>query len=167
MRAAVAALQAEKAQLTKQLSNRVDELMDISDDLGAAKKATAEREAALQKVQRSTARCFRDSLLEGVLCRVCRRRSCSSYHARGKSYSTTTIPAGLENFLEPSRAALPFGGREEGGCHHPVYMCMQDLRAAEESLRLALREHEETAGSSRDQAFSLQVIAHPRVCRLR
>ncbi len=34
---------------------------------------------------------------------------------------------------------------------------MQDLRAAEESLRLAMREHEETAGSSRDQAFSLQV----------
>ena len=35
--------------------------------------------------------------------------------------------------------------------------CLQDLRAAEESLRLALREHEETAGSSRDQTFSLQV----------
>ena len=35
--------------------------------------------------------------------------------------------------------------------------CLQDLRVAEESLRLALRKHEETAGSSRDQAFSLQV----------
>ncbi len=51
LREAVAALQAEKADLAAQLSDRVDELMELTDQLEAEKTAAEQREADLQKVQ--------------------------------------------------------------------------------------------------------------------
>ena len=50
LRSAVAALEAEKADLTTQLDHRIDELMELADQLEAEKTAAEQREADLQKV---------------------------------------------------------------------------------------------------------------------
>ena len=51
LRAAVAALQADKAELTAQLGDRVDELMEITERLEAEKAAAEQREADLREVR--------------------------------------------------------------------------------------------------------------------
>ena len=50
LRSAVAALEAEKADLTTQLDHRIGELMELADQLEAEKTAAEQREADLQKV---------------------------------------------------------------------------------------------------------------------
>ena len=57
LRADLAALQAEKADLTTQLGHRVDELMEVTDQLEAEKTAAEQREADLRKVRRGADCC--------------------------------------------------------------------------------------------------------------
>jgi len=59
LRSAVVALQEEKAALSTQLGDRVDELMEVTEQLEAEKAAAELREAELQKV--------RGGVVDGIL----------------------------------------------------------------------------------------------------
>ena len=151
LRAAVGALQGEKAELTAQLGDSVAELKRLSEELEAGSAKAGQRESDLQKV-RTLSHWRAVASVTEVPPKGCTAYDSQAHHlAHTGSVRNHVISDGFKMLFQLV-AVLDVGSHS-----YPHDICLQDLHAAEESLRLALREHEETAGNSRDQAFTLQV----------